>query len=351
MPLIAHTDLPTFKRLINEGESILTPNRAHTQAIRELHIGLLNMMPDAALEATERQFFRLIGHSNQIAQFFIHPITLTNITRGDKAQQHIDQYYQDFAQIKQHGLDALIVTGAHPELLNNKPALKELKMIVDWTFKHTASTLFSCFATHAVMQLCYGQNRTPLKEKCWGVFSHQVNDKTHPLVTNLNTRFDVPHSRFNEISQIQFIQANCIILVKSTIGVHLAVSNDGFKRVFFQGHPEYDTISLLKEYKRDMNEFLLGNRSDYPPFPHHYLNHQCKAILGEYQQQILNKTTNINAFPEKLLQNALDNTWRDSAMNMMNNWIGCVYQTTNKDLQQQFMDETDPDNPLNLIQT
>ena len=60
MPLIAHSKLPSFQRLKKQGEKILSKDRAEHQTIRELHIGLLNMMPDAALEATERQFFRLV---------------------------------------------------------------------------------------------------------------------------------------------------------------------------------------------------------------------------------------------------------------------------------------------------
>ena len=76
MPLVAHTELPTFKRLRAEGQNVLTPERANKQAIRELHVGLLNMMPDAAIEATERQFFRLVGEANPIAQFFVHPFIL-----------------------------------------------------------------------------------------------------------------------------------------------------------------------------------------------------------------------------------------------------------------------------------
>ncbi len=96
MPLIAHSGLPSFTRLQQEGETILSKDRANQQTIRELHIGLLNIMPDAALEATERQFFRLVGHSNQIAQFYLHPFTLSSIKRGDKAQAHVDQHYQKF---------------------------------------------------------------------------------------------------------------------------------------------------------------------------------------------------------------------------------------------------------------
>ena len=59
MPLVAHIDLPTFQRLREEGEEIVDPERASHQDIRELHIGLLNMMPDAALTATEHQFNRI----------------------------------------------------------------------------------------------------------------------------------------------------------------------------------------------------------------------------------------------------------------------------------------------------
>ncbi|MDH3559382.1 MAG: homoserine O-succinyltransferase, partial [Gammaproteobacteria bacterium] len=49
MPIVAHNELPTFQRLREEGQTILDPDRALHQYIRELHIGLLNMMPDAAI--------------------------------------------------------------------------------------------------------------------------------------------------------------------------------------------------------------------------------------------------------------------------------------------------------------
>jgi homoserine O-succinyltransferase len=88
MPIVAHNDLPTLQRLRSDGTTIVLPaERAANQDIRELHIGLLNMMPDAALEATERQFFRLVGESNPIAQFYVHPFTLDAIPRGEKARR------------------------------------------------------------------------------------------------------------------------------------------------------------------------------------------------------------------------------------------------------------------------
>ncbi|MDH5240420.1 MAG: homoserine O-succinyltransferase, partial [Gammaproteobacteria bacterium] len=66
MPIVAHNNLPTFQRLRERGQDVLTADRARHQDIRELHIGLLNMMPDAALAATEHQFIRLVGACNQI---------------------------------------------------------------------------------------------------------------------------------------------------------------------------------------------------------------------------------------------------------------------------------------------
>ena len=114
MPIVAHNDLPSLQRLREAGTTIVLPQeRAARQDIRELHIGLLNMMPDAALEATERQFFRLIGESNPIAQFYVHPFTLDAIPRGDKAAAHIARYYEPFEKIREGGLEALIITGAN----------------------------------------------------------------------------------------------------------------------------------------------------------------------------------------------------------------------------------------------
>ena len=96
MPLVAHNDLPTFGKLRQDGLLVLEPGPANQQDIRELHIGLLNMMPDAALAATERQFFRLIGESNPIAQFYVHPFTLDALPREQSAREHIAKYYDSF---------------------------------------------------------------------------------------------------------------------------------------------------------------------------------------------------------------------------------------------------------------
>jgi len=354
MPLVANSSLPTFQRLQQEGETVLSPDRAAHQDIRELHIGLLNMMPDAALAATERQFFRLVGESNQIAQFHMHPFSIPELERSPEGKQHVEKYYESFEQIKQEGLDALIITGANvtqPDL-SRELFWEPLKEVMGWAYENVTSTLCSCLATHAAMEFLYGQKRYALPEKKWGVYRHKVIDRTHPLVNDVNTLFDVAHSRFNEISKQQFESAGLRVLAESKeAGVHLAVSKDLFRIVYFQGHPEYDINSLLKEYKREVNRFINRSRDDYPPFPQHYFSEQVKAILNEYQDQVhdaLAKKQVAPEFPEKIIAPLLHNTWHDTAEAVINNWIGKVYQITNSDRKLPFMEGIDPDNPLGL---
>ena len=354
MPLVAHIDLPTFQRLREEGEEIVELDRAKHQDIRELHIGLLNMMPDPALEATERQFFRLVGACNQIVQFHVHPFTIEGLPRSEKAQAHIDQYYQPFSRIKEQGLDALIISGAnvsHPHL-PDEDFWQPLMEVVSWAKESVTSVLCSCLATHAVIQHCYGIERTRLPAKRWGVFSHRLTQKHHPLVAEINTRFDVPHSRFNAIFQSDLERQGLKVLaVSQEAGVHLAVSPDGFRMVFFQGHPEYDDISLLKEYKREVNGFYRDDRTDYPPFPENYFNAEVQGILSDYALSVREaKLTGaaLGVFPEHLILHHLDNTWSDTATAVFNNWLGKIYQLTHQDRRIPFMDGIDPDNPLGL---
>lgn len=362
MPLVSHTDLPTFDRLRSEGHVVLTPERARSQDIRALHIGLLNMMPDAALAATERQFFRLISSSNSVSQFVVHPFTLPQIKRSARAQQHIDRYYEPLDSICEQGLDALIISGANVTQPNLAEEIfwEPLIEVIDWAFANVTSTLCSCLASHAVLQFRYQQHRHSLKEKQWGVFSHDVDDFSHPLVGGINTRFDVPHSRFNVVHPQQFRDAGLHILVQGEEpGVQLAVSPDGFRIVFFQGHPEYDRVSLLKEYKREVGLFIDGERDSYPPFPGHYFDRHCVALLNEFQRNVESALAGdggeditadqLPSFPEERILSRLHNTWHDSGEAIVGNWIGQVYQLTHRDRKLPFMDGINPDDPLGWL--
>jgi homoserine O-succinyltransferase len=354
MPLVAHNALPSFAKLEQEGLRVLSPQAAGQQDIRELHIGLLNMMPDAALEATERQFLRLIGESNPIAQFFVHPFTLDVLPRDESTRAHIDAYYETFDDIREQGLDALIITGANVigADLSQEIFWQPLIEVADWAHREVTSTLCSCLTTHAVLDFRYAQKRVKQKAKKWGVFRHQVIDTSHPLVVDVNSVFDVPHSRWNDVHPDQFAAAGLHPLVTADDGcVHLATSADGFRTVFFQGHPEYDTVSLLKEYKRDVNLYIAGELDSYPPMPENYFGEFSAATMREFRWRLRRSQENDEApppFPEHLVLEKLNNTWRDSARAVVGAWIGLIYQITGLDRHQPFMHGVDPDNPLGL---
>jgi len=354
MPLVANSNLPSFERLRDQGQTVLDPDRARQQDIRELHVGLLNMMPDAALAATERQFFRLVGESNPIAQFHMHPFTVPELPRHSATQAYVAEYYETFERIRNDGLDALIITGANvtqPDLAA-EPFWEPLIEVIDWAEQHVTSTLCSCLATHAVMQFRHRVRRRGLSSKCWGVFSHRVLDDRHPLVHDVNSPFDVPHSRFNEVSREQFETAGLHVLAESPeAGVQIAVSADGFRLVFFQGHPEYDTISLLKEYKREVTRFAQGQTKTFPPFPTHYFRPRDQAVLEEFQMRLrkaLARDDTPPELPEALLAESLDNTWHDTGEAVVGNWIGQVYQITHRERRRPFMAGIDPLDPLGL---
>lgn len=356
MPLVAHNDLPAFRRLKQDGQPILEATHARRQDIRELHIGLLNMMPDAALSATERQFFTLIGQSNQIAQFYVHPFSIDELKRKEPAQKHVNQFYETFEKLRADGLDALIITGANVTRPNlaEEPFWAPLIKVIDWAVDNVTSILCSCLATHAVLQFRYGQQRVGLTDKRWGVYTHRVlePERDHPLVRGINTKFDAPHSRFNDMSREQFEQVGCHVLAQDEdANVHMAVSEDKFKFVFFQGHPEYDSISLLKEYKREVMLFANKEREDYPPFPQHYFRPLETAILDEYRtylEKAMRVGSPIPEFPEHLILQSLHNTWHDTGVAVVGNWLGMVYQVTHKDRKVPFMEHIDPSDPLGL---
>jgi len=357
MPLVAHNGLPTYERLMEEGQFVLSDERASIQDIRPLHIGLLNMMPDTALAATERQFFRLVGNSNSISQIYMHPFTIDSVKRADWAKALVDEHYQSFDAIKEHGLDALIVSGANVSEANLAAEVfwDDLVEVMEWADENVTSTLCSCLATHAAALYKHKLQRYQLPEKRWGAYEHEIVCADHPLMKSLNTKIVVPHSRFNQIDSEAFEDSGMHVLVEGDEGVHMVVSPDGFKTVYFQGHPEYDHVSLMKEHRREIGRYINQELAEYPPEPQNYYDAYSLAVLSEYRSS-LDAALEANvmqedfpAFPDDLLTKRLHNTWHDSGKSLVGNWVGLVYQLTHKDVKIPFMDGIDPNDPLGWL--
>jgi len=353
MPLVAHSRLPAFAELEQHGHELLSLDRARHQDIRELHIGFLNMMPDAALRATERQFIRLVGACNRIAQFYVYPFSLPEIDRDAETRAYIAEHYSRFEELREAGLDALIITGANVAnpALDEEPFWAPLMEVARWAEARVTSTLCSCLATHALLKHRHGIDRRPLPAKRWGVYSHRVatrpDGRPPPLLREVNTRFDAPHSRHNDISRGQLEAAGLTVLAESDEGgVHLVTSPDQLRLICFQGHPEYDTTSLWKEYKREVSRFAAGER-DRPPLPEHYLEGEA-ARLAQALVHAAGDPARVAAIDAQVAP-LLDNTWGDTARAIFNNWLGLVYQVTDHDRRRPFMAGIDPADPLGLI--
>src|ERR1700731_4346560 len=84
-------------------------------------IGLVNNMPDPALEATERQFVDLIraaAASKTIVRLLLFAIP--EITRADTTRQDMAGRYRDASALWAAPVDGLIVTGPEPRMKNLK---------------------------------------------------------------------------------------------------------------------------------------------------------------------------------------------------------------------------------------
>ena len=112
--------------LLEKRRLIVSPGLAPAQRRREekfgrprhvdadLTIGLISNMPDTALQATERQFMRLLRQAAGNTRIDFHCFSLPSVKRSQLAQQRVDQQYSDIADIDRLQIDGLIVTGAEP---------------------------------------------------------------------------------------------------------------------------------------------------------------------------------------------------------------------------------------------
>jgi len=354
MPLVAHSNLPAFDRLREEGQVVLGFEDSRHQDIREIHVGLLNMMPDTALQATERQFLRLVGACNRIVQLCVHPFTVAPENRSEETQRYLRTYYEDFADLQRQGLDALIITGANPAQadMTREDFWEPMLEVVEWARGNVCSIVCSCFATHAMLQHFHGVERRRMPRKRWGVYSHRVVDPTHPLVRHVNSRFDAPRSHFYEVTSEEVRAAGARVLAESKeAGLQLATSADGLRFVYFQGHPEYDVDSLLKEYKREVVRFVRGERGHFPRYPEHYLPTPAIKILDDHAKHVLEAVAagrEASPVPEAAVRPYLDNTWTDTGKALFNYWLGLVYRLTDLDRKRPFRPGVHPEDPLGL---
>src|ERR1700722_11594123 len=81
-------------------------------------IGLVNNMPDAAVEATERQFTDLIRAATPNAVVLLKLYAIPEVPRAPAMRYELAERYRDIAELWDTPLDGLIVTGTEPRAAN-----------------------------------------------------------------------------------------------------------------------------------------------------------------------------------------------------------------------------------------
>ena len=301
MPIKIPNGLPAAQTLKSENIFVMDETRAHTQDIRPLRIGLLNLMPTKI--ATETQLARLL--SNTPLQVELELIAVENHVPKNTPAEHMIAFYKHFSDIKDQNFDGFIITGAPVELMPFEEVeyWRELCEIMEWTKTHVHSTFHICWGAQAALYYHYGINKIVLPEKMFGIFPHTVEVSNNMLFRGFDDTFMVPHSRHTAIAREDIEKVSDIQIIASSpdAGVYAMSSNDG-RQIFITGHSEYDARTLENEYLRDKNQGLPIS------VPKNYYPNDDDSL-----------TPNVS--------------WRSCANLLYSNWLNYfVYQTTPYDI-------------------
>jgi homoserine O-succinyltransferase len=290
-----------------------------------LDIALVNNMPDAALDATERQFRALLGAAADDIAVHLTVYSLPEIPRSEFGRQQVSRY-TSIDKLWKSDHDGLIVTGTEPraEDLKAEPYWASLTRVLEWAEDHTYSTILSCLAAHAGILHLDGISRRRLDNKRIGVFEcERVGD--HPLTAKSAVRWRMPHSRWNDIPEDALRACGYRVLARSEeAGVDAFIKQRRRSLfVFFQGHPEYEAVTLLLEYRRDIGRYLKGERDVYPLMPEGYFDEDTVRALASLRDRALTDRREelLAEFPTALAAGKVTNNWRSSAEDIYHNWL------------------------------
>ena len=297
MPIKIQSDLPAKEILENENIFVMDENRAMHQDIRPLQIAILNIMP--VKQDTELQLLRAL--SNTPLQVDVTFLNVKNHISKNTPADHLNKFYCTIDDVRNRKFDGMIITGAPVEDITFEEVdyWEEMCDIMDWAETHVTSTLHICWGAQAGLYHYYGIDKQKLPQKLFGIYEHKVANRKIPLVRGFDDVFLAPHSRHTETPReaIHACPDLTVLAESEAAGVFLAIAEDG-KKIFVNGHPEYDRYTLQNEYFRDLNKGL--------------------PIQVPY-----------NYYPDDDPSNKPLLQWRSHSNNLYSNWLNYyVYQTT-----------------------
>ena len=291
----------------------------------ELVIGLLNNMSVTALEATERQFTAMLNSASDGFSIHLKRYFFPEILQGDSAALYRDLGYESVESLWDSELDGLIVTGREPltPSLRDEPYWNSFVRVLDWARNHACSTIWSCLAAHAAVLHMDGIQRVRSEQKHSGIFDcTRVSD--HPIAAGVPDRFRLPHSRWNGLAEADLTRCGYEVITKTEqVGVDSFVKQERGLFLFFQGHPEYQSETLLLEYRRDVGRFLRGESASYPGVPRGYFGEEALRELAEIQRQAAKRPLEetLERLAAIFSATSRENGWHASASTIYRNWL------------------------------
>jgi homoserine O-succinyltransferase len=298
-----------------------------------LHIGLVNNMADAALVGTEDQFLTLLEAAAGDMLVHVTLYTLPQVLRKAYGQRRVGSFYYGiehlWEQPPEQYPDGLIVTGCEPLTadLREEAYWPSFQRVLAWAQEHKRSAMWSCLALHAAVLALDGIERVRSPHKHFGIFTCK-QAAPHALFAGAPASLRFPHSRWNGISADQLAAKGYQVLTRTSDGgVDTFVKQDTALFVFFQGHPEYQSGSLMGEYRRDVGRYLKGQMATYPLLPLDYFDEETERSLREIearartspQEKLLGEVTAV------LSSVRIQNTWRSTAVLIYRNWLEHLY--------------------------
>jgi len=297
------------------------PHRQRSaQAGNCIAIGLLNNMAGSAFKATERQFVSLLDAASGGLPIHVSFYALPGLTDTEAGGEHFASHYAPMDELLGKQLDGLIVTGREPRApsLRDEPYWDSFTQVLEWARKNTFSSVWSCLAAHAAVLHMDGIDRRRSSEKNFGVFASATTGH-HPLTGGLPSSFHVPHSRWNGIDLDDLVKRGYTVLSRVTgNGVDAFAKEDGSLFVFFQGHLEYDTDTLMREYRRDVGRYIRREVDSYPLLPLNYFHPATESALRLLQEKAshFRRVSVLHELAAAVEETKLANTWHESAVRL-----------------------------------
>jgi homoserine O-succinyltransferase len=296
----------------------------------DIVVGLVNIMPPAAMRTIELLFRRLLDGFGSPANIYLRVFTLQS-SPGEAPNVPPDYEGLDALWDSPDSalpLDALIVTGteARARLMTDEPCWPDLQKICDWAGQNTISTIWSCFSAHAAVLHMDNIHREPLAEKLTGVFECE-KASVHPILKNMPDRWAVPHSRYNNLNEAELAASGYEILSRSgSVGADSFIKqHKNSQFLFLQGHLEYGPERLFSEYCRDLKRFSQGQRTVPPKLPENYLDQTAMTAFAALQGSMQSMPDALSAADfVNAMAACLSIDWQAPAQQLFASWLSYV---------------------------